>query len=83
MPPRSPNIPHAIERTALQALIKEQPLPAWRLHPAGKKTVAGMLSKGWTRAVMDARKGNLYLLTQEGEAAFKARIVEPGSVRDR
>ena len=75
MPARSPLFPHAIERAALQLLLKEQSLPAWRLHPAGKKTITAMLSKGWIEAGVDAREGKVYRVTPEGESAFKAPIV--------
>ena len=54
MPPRPSHIPHAIERSALQKLSDGQLLSLVQLHPAGKETVAGMLSKGWIASEVGA-----------------------------
>jgi hypothetical protein len=73
MPPRPGHIPHSIERTALQKLITGQPLSLVKLHPAGKDTVARMLSKGWIVSETHAH-GLRYRITAAGEAALKAKI---------
>jgi hypothetical protein len=80
MPPRSSHIPHAIERSALQELISGRMLSSVELHPAGKETIAGMLSKGWIVSEADS-KGVRYRITAAGEAAFRAKI--PSSKRER
>ena len=69
MAPRSSEIPHATERSALQKLIVAGPLPFFNLHPAGKRTVSVMLKKGWI-----AMEGQHYKITEAGAAAFKAKI---------
>jgi hypothetical protein len=73
MPPRPGHIPSAIERGALQKLMTGQRLSLAKLHPAGKETVATMLSKGWISSEVDPH-GLQYRMTSAGEAAFKARI---------
>lgn len=69
MAPRASHIPHATERTALQKLIAAGPLPFFKLHPAGKRTVKAMIEKGWL-----AMEGQNCTITEAGEAAFKAKI---------
>ena len=69
MAPRISEIPHATERSALQKLIAAGPLPFFKLHPAGKSTVKGMLNKGWLEM-----EGQNYKITEAGAAAFKAKI---------
>ena len=51
-----------------------------KLHPAGKETVATMLSKGWIASASLAH-GVQYRITPAGEAAFKAKI--PMTKRER
>ena len=50
-----------------------QALPFVKLHPAGKDTIAGLLSKGWIASHVSAH-GTRYRITDAGESAFKARI---------
>jgi hypothetical protein len=45
-----------------------------QLHPAGKKTIAGMMAKGWIVKQMATGDGVKYLITPAGEAALKAKI---------
>jgi len=73
MPPRSANIPHAIERSALQRLLTGQALSSVQLHPAGKDTLTGLLKKGWIVSETNAH-GLRYRITASGEEAFKAKI---------
>jgi hypothetical protein len=49
MPPRPRHIPHNIERTALQKMSATQGLTLAQLHPAGEKTIAGMVAKDTQR----------------------------------
>ena len=73
MPPRPRHIPHNIERTALQKMSATQGLTLAQLHPAGEKTIAGMMAKGWVEKLVDDA-GTKYCMTPAGEAAFKAKI---------
>jgi hypothetical protein len=70
MPARSSNIPHNLERSALQKMSPVQGIQLTELHPAGKHTIAGMLAKGWIKQQTGAK----YLITPSGEAALKAKI---------
>ena len=74
MPIRPSHLPHHNERTALQKLRVNPGLPSDPLHPAGKKTIAGMLAKGWIESKLDARAGARYYITAAGEAALRAKI---------
>jgi len=47
-------------------------LPLAKLHPAGKKTIAGMVAKGWIEQVEHADA--TFRVTPAGEAALKAKI---------
>ena len=49
MPPRPSCIPHNAERTALQKMSPTRGLTVERLLPAGPRTIAGMVAKGWTK----------------------------------
>jgi hypothetical protein len=79
MPPRPSHIPHAIERSALQKLMGGRALSFIKLHPAGKDTIAGLLSKGWIASEVTAH-GIHYRITDAGASAFKAKI--PSSKRE-
>lgn len=74
MPMRPSHLPHHSERTALQKLLSNPGSPLSTLHPAGKKTIAGMLAKGWVERKLDARTGARYYITPAGEAALRAKI---------
>jgi len=71
MPPRPRHIPHNAERTVLQKMSPTRGLPIERLQPAGKRTVAGMVAKGWIEKQPD---GRTYCITPAGDAALKAVI---------
>ena len=71
MPPRPSHLPHNLERTALQKLSG---LPLAKLHPAGEKTVANMVAKGWVEKQVDATAGARFCITPAGKAALKAKI---------
>ena len=71
MPARRSDIPQAIERSALQRMSASRGLSPDKMHPAGKKTIAGMLEKGWIERQAD---GRTYCITPAGEAALKAPI---------
>jgi hypothetical protein len=71
MPPRPRHIPHNAERTVLQKMSLTRGLTVERLHPAGKRTVAGMVAKGWIAKQPD---GRTYCITPAGDAALKAII---------
>jgi hypothetical protein len=49
----------------------EQALPSSKLHPAGKKTVAGMLAKGWIKEQMVGDQGASYVITPEGKIGIE------------
>jgi hypothetical protein len=74
MPLRPSHLPHNLERSTLQKMSAEQGLPSSKLHPAGKKTIAGMLTKGWIKEQMVGDEGASYIITPGGEAALKAKI---------
>jgi hypothetical protein len=69
MAPRPSHLPHNTERSALQKLISVGPLPSSKLHPAGKRTLTGMIQKGWLKF-----EGTIYSVTDAGRAAFKAKL---------
>ena len=74
MPPRAKDIPHNIERTALQKMTAERWLPTEDLYPASTVTIEGMLSKGWIDIQMAENGEARYRITAAGEAALKAKI---------
>lgn len=71
MPPRSPHIPHATERAALQKMSPTRGRPLEQLHPAGRIIIARMLAKGWIEKQPD---GRTYCITPAGDEALKAII---------
>jgi hypothetical protein len=77
VPARASHIPRSDERTALQKL---QAVPVGltisKLHPVGRQTVAGMLTKGWIVKHVGIREGTLYRITPAGEVALRAKIPE-------
>ena len=74
MPPRAKDIPHSIERTALQKMTAERWLPTADLYPASTVTIEGMLNKGWIDIQMAENGEARYRITSAGEAALKAKI---------
>ncbi|WP_154070768.1 hypothetical protein [Bradyrhizobium lablabi] len=44
-----------------------------KLYPAGKQTIAAMLTKGWIE-----RNGGSYFITEAGQAALRALIPTKG-----
>ena len=74
MPPRSKDIPHNIERTALQKMGARHWLPIADLYPASTVTIAGMLDKGWIDIQLADNGETRYRITTAGEAALKAKI---------
>ena len=76
VPARPSHIPHYAERTILQKLREGPAMPLSRLHPAGRKTIAGMVAKGWVERQIDAHSGARYCITPAGEAALKTKIPE-------
>ena len=73
MPPRPSHLPHNLERTALQKMSSTHGLPLAKLHPAGKKTIAGMVAKGWIEKQVDDA-GATFRITPAGKAALEAKI---------
>jgi hypothetical protein len=73
MPPRPGHIPHNGERSALQMMSATEGLTVGNMHPVGKKTIAGMVAKGWIE-----RSGGgvdaLYCITEVGQEALRAKI---------
>ncbi|MET0220236.1 MAG: hypothetical protein ABW213_06245 [Tardiphaga sp.] len=76
MPSRPSHLPHYVERTALQKLRAVIELPATHLMPAGQKTLANMVQKGWIAAQPGTAR---YRITPHGEAALKAPIPIAGA----
>jgi hypothetical protein len=74
MPQRPGNLPHSLERTALQRMHATRGMTAGQLYPVGPRTIAGMIAKGWVERQMDANAGETYCITPSGEAALKAKI---------
>jgi hypothetical protein len=73
MPSRPSHLPHNVERTALQKMSATRGLPFAQMHPAGKRTIAGMVEKGWIAKQLDGARA-IYHITPAGEAALKAKI---------
>ena len=71
MATRPGHIPHNVERSALQKMSATEGLTQDRLHPAGGRTIAGMIAKGWIERQADHRT---YCITPAGDAALKAVI---------
>ena len=69
MPPRVTNIPHVVERSALQKLIALGPLAPLSLHPAGERTLNKMMQKSWL-----AMDGKHYKITEAGLMAFRTKF---------
>lgn len=80
MPSRPSHLPHYVERTALQKLRTTLELPAAHLMPAGQKTLANMVQKGWIAAQPGTAR---YRITPNGEAALKAPIPMPRAATAR
>lgn len=74
MPPRPSHLPHNIERTALLKLRASNGVAAEHLRPAGAKTLATMVTKGWIEPKADGGQQALYCITRSGEAALRAKI---------
>ena len=74
MPPRPSHLPHNIERNALLRLRATPNLSATQLHPAGRKTIATMMAKGWIESAAEASSIPRYRITLIGEAALVAEI---------
>jgi hypothetical protein len=49
-------------------------LPIEKLHPSGKRTIAGMVAKGWVERRSDDHGRAVYYITATGQAALKAPI---------
>ena len=77
MPLRPSHLPHNLERSALQKLNAEWALASSKVHPAGKKTIAGKLAKGCIKEQMVGDQGASYVISPEGDAALKAKIPVP------
>ena len=71
MPPRPSCIPHNAERTALQKMSPTRGLTVERLLPAGPRTIAGMVAKGWIAKQPD---GRTFCITPAGDEALRALI---------
>ena len=81
MPARPAHLPHYVERTALQKLRATSDLPATHLMPAGQKTLANMVQKGWITP--SAGGATRYRITPAGETALKAEIPMPRGAQAR
>ena len=55
MPARPGHLPHNLERTTLQKMSATRGLSSVQLHPAGRRTIAGMIAKGWIEKHIDIR----------------------------
>jgi hypothetical protein len=78
MPARPSHLPHNLERTTLQKMSATRGLSSAQLHPAGRRTIAGMIAKGWIEKRIDARGSATYCVTSAGKAALKAKIPDRG-----
>lgn len=65
----------------MQKLCAAPELPATHLLPAGQKTLANMVQKGW----IESSPGSMarYRITAEGETALKAEIPMPRTTQAR
>jgi hypothetical protein len=71
MPQRPSYIPHNAERSALQKMSATRGLTVEGLLPAGPRTIAGMVAKGW---IVKQPDGRTYCITTAGDAALRALI---------
>jgi hypothetical protein len=74
MPPRSSNIPHHRERSALQKMSTTVAIPLEKLYPTGLSTIERMIAKGWVVRDRNAKAGARFCITPAGQAALKAKI---------
>jgi hypothetical protein len=72
-PSRPGHLPHNRERSTLQKMSAGQGLPSAKMYPSGKRTIAGMLAKGWIKK-QTAADGVRFFITPAGEAALRAKI---------
>lgn len=65
----------------MQKLCAAPELPATHLLPAGQKTLANMIQKGW----IESTPGSMarYRITPQGETALKAEIPMPRTTQAR
>jgi DNA-binding transcriptional regulator PaaX len=64
VPPRVSSLPHNGERHALQALLSGTWKPERLLYPTKRRTLSGMVAKGW--------------IEQNGGAQFEYKITDAG-----
>jgi hypothetical protein len=74
MSPRPSHIPHSNERTALQRMSVTKGMSSEELHPAGKQTIATMLTKGWIERRSSDQGRPEYFITAAGQTALRAPI---------
>jgi hypothetical protein len=81
MAPRMPEIPHYRERVSLQSIKDRDWVIQIDLYPAGKETIACMLTKGWIEQRVDPAAGVVqFRITQAGKAStmkFEQSAQEP------
>ena len=49
-------------------------LTVWNMHPVGKKTIAGMVAKGWIERSSGGGVDARYCITEVGQEALRAKI---------
>jgi hypothetical protein len=75
MPARSSHLPNHYERSALTKLASGRELPAAKLFPASRQTIAKLLEKGW---IERAEQTQVYRITEAGKAALRAEMLSIG-----
>jgi hypothetical protein len=69
---RDPEIPNHRERSSLQLMTHGNWVARNDLYPAGKGTVASLVSKGWIEA--NPSETRQFRITQTGRMALSAKI---------
>jgi hypothetical protein len=71
---RDPEIPNHRERASLQLMTHGNWVALKDLYPAGKGTVASLVSKGWIEADPNTSGIRQFHITQTGRTALSAKI---------
>jgi hypothetical protein len=71
---RDPEIPNHRERSSLQLMTHGNWVVQNDLYPAGKGTIASLVSKGWIDPGVNPSGARQFRITQTGKAALSAKI---------
>ena len=71
---RDPEIPNHRERSSLQSMTHGNWVAQNDLYPAGKGTLASLVSKGWIEPGANPSGTRKFRITQTGRTALSAKI---------